>query len=221
MFYWYAWEKWGSYFSLVACEDCLEVCFSGLVLESNQCQSWRDTHLKIKSWPVNRIVEFIPELNCSEFSKDASCLAWPWYFICKVNSTNRALLLKNTLCTLSHGFGISCNAFLKLWYLARCLYYRAFVELLSCKSDSWRCICTNVLLVYEGEVGKLVQPGGMWGLSWGLLCWISVRKYLCMVPCHSCHIYGIRTSRSKNVWWMLKSHQLGVAMQVTKGRLLS
>ena len=33
MFCWYAREKWGSYFSLVACEDCLEVCFVGLVVE--------------------------------------------------------------------------------------------------------------------------------------------------------------------------------------------
>ena len=29
----YAREKWGSYFSLVTCEDCLEVCFVGLVVE--------------------------------------------------------------------------------------------------------------------------------------------------------------------------------------------
>ena len=37
-----------------------------------------------------------------------------------------------------------------------------FWVLLFCKSDSWRrCTCTNVLLVYEGEVGELVQPGGM------------------------------------------------------------
>ena len=32
-FCWYAREKWGSQFSLVACEDCLEVCFVGLVVE--------------------------------------------------------------------------------------------------------------------------------------------------------------------------------------------
>ena len=54
----------------------------------------------------------------------------------------------------------------------------------------------------------------MWGLPWGLLCGTSGRKELYMVPCHSCHIYGIWTSRSKKVWGMLKSHQLGVAMQV-------
>ena len=50
-----------------------------------------------------------------------------------------------------------------------------------------------------------------------MLCGTSGRKELCMVPCHSCHIYGIWTSRSKKVWGMLKSHQLGVVMQVTKG----
>ena len=38
-----------------------------------------------------------------------------------------------------------------------------------------------------------------------------------MVPGPSCHIYGIWTSRTKKVWWMLNIHQLGVAMQVTKG----
>ena len=32
MFCWYARENWGSQFSLVACEDCLEVCFVGLVV---------------------------------------------------------------------------------------------------------------------------------------------------------------------------------------------
>ena len=41
-----------------------------------------------------------------------------------------------------------------------------------------------------------------------------------MVPCHSCHIYEIWTSRSKKVWGMLKSHRLGVAMQVTKSGAL-
>ena len=35
-----------------------------------------------------------------------------------------------------------------------------------------------------------------------------------MVPCHSFHIYGIWTGRSKRVWGMVKSHQLGVVMQV-------
>ena len=30
-----------------------------------------------------------------------------------------------------------------------------------------------------------------------------------MVLCHCCHIYGIWTSKSKKLWGMLKSHQLG------------
>ena len=29
-----------------------------------------------------------------------SCSAWPWYIVCKVNSTNKVLHLKSTLCTL-------------------------------------------------------------------------------------------------------------------------
>ena len=53
---------------------------------------------------------------------------------------------------------LNCN-------LARCLDYGALLGLLSCQSDSWRrCTCTNVLLVYEREVGELVQPGGIRGL---------------------------------------------------------
>ena len=36
----------------------------------------------------------------------------------------------------------------------------------------------------------------------------SGREELRMVPCHSCHVYGICTSKSKRVWRMLKSHQL-------------
>ena len=50
---------------------------------------------------------------------------------------------------------------------------------------------------------------------------VSGRKDLCMVHCHSCHIYGIWTSKSKKVWGILKIHQLGLAIQVTKGGLFS
>ena len=48
-------------------------------------------------------------------------------------------------------------------------------------------------------------------LRFALWDYSSGRKELCMMPCHSCYIYGIWTSRSKKVWGMLKSHQLGVA----------
>ena len=101
--------------------------------------------------------------------------------------------------------------------LVRCLYYGALLDLFSCKSDSCRrCTCTNVFLECEGELGVLVQPGGVWGLPWGLLCRASGRKGLCTVPCHSFYIYGIWTSRRKKVSGMLKvgggnaSHKRGL-----------
>ena len=40
-----------------------------------------------------------------------------------------------------------------------------------------------------------------------------------MVPCHSCHIYGIWTSRSKEVWGTLLKPSIRVAMHVTRGQL--
>ena len=57
----------------------------------------------------------------------------------------------------------------------------------------------------------------MWGMHWGLLCGTSGKKELCTVPCHSCHIYGIWTSRSSKVWGMLKSHQMGWRWKSQKG----
>ena len=35
IFCWYSREKLGSQFSLVACEDCLQICFMGTVVERN------------------------------------------------------------------------------------------------------------------------------------------------------------------------------------------
>ena len=80
-----------------------------------------------------------------------SWLTWPWYFVCKVYSTNRLFLLKNAFRTLC----------LRGWkfHAVPCLIVISFkVPLLrsSFKSDSWRrCTCTNVLLVCEGEVGVM------------------------------------------------------------------
>ena len=66
----------------------------------------------------------------------------------------------------------------------------------------------------EGKVGELVQPGGASeDFLGGLLCGTSGRRKLCMVSCHSCHIYGIE--RSKNVGKTLKP-SFGVAMQATR-----
>ena len=122
---------------------------------------------------------------------------------------------------MSQGLGNSYNTccfYLK--YFARCFDYKVILGLPSCKSESCRrYTCTSVLLVCDGEVGELVQPGGMWEQPWGLLCGNSGREELCMVTCHSCHIYAIWTSISKKVWGMLRSYQLGVAMQVTNKEL--
>ena len=57
----------------------------------------------------------------------------------------------------------------------------------------------------------------MWRLPWGLLGGISGRKDLCMVPCHSCHIYGIWKSRSKKVWGCLKVTNCGWWCKSQKG----
>ena len=87
--------------------------------------------------------------------------------------------------------------------LARCLYYGALLGLLSCKSDSWRrCTCKNVLfslVAFENclqvcFVGLVIERISLW-------CFVIVLVFI--------------------VWRMLKSHQLGVAMQVTKAGLFS
>ena len=73
------------------------------------------------------------------------------------------------------------------------------------------------LLVCWGKGGELVQPwGDKWGLPWGSLCGTSGGRKLCMVPCHSCHIYGIW--RSKEVRKALKS-SFRVAMQAIRGTI--
>ena len=73
----------------------------------------------------------------------------------------------------------------------------------SYNSDSWRryilkclCFCASA-----------------WGSKLGLLCGTSGRRKLCMMPCHSCHIYGIW--KSKEVGKALKP-LFGVAMQAIR-----
>ena len=111
---------------------------------------------------------------------------------------------------MSQGLVISYNSCcFYLQYLVRCLDCGALLGLPSCKSESWRRYTDiNILLVCEG-VSSTCELTGMWGQHWGLLCGTSGREELCMVPCHSCHIYGILTSRSKKVKGMLRSYQLG------------
>ena len=75
-----------------------------------------------------------------------------------------------------------------MWPVHGFLDSGALLDLPSCKTDPWkRYTCTNAF------VGILGGGDGMWGLPWGLLCGISGREELCMVLCHSCHIYGIWT----------------------------
>ena len=65
---------------------------------------------------------------------------------------------------------------------------------------------------YASDFGDLMAI--KWGLPWGLLCRNSGRRKLCIMPCHSCLIYGIW--RSKEVGDTLKL-SFGLAMQATGG----
>ena len=90
-------------------------------------------------------------------------------------------------------------------------FVKPILFLPGCNSDSWRrytlkCLCWGK----GGRVSSAYRS--KWGLLWGLLCGTSGRRKLCMVPCCSCHIYGIW--RSKKVEKTLKSW-FGVAMQAT------
>ena len=95
-------------------------------------------------------------------------------------------------------------------YLRGCGFYAKsifficnIIVLLSYNSVSWRryilkclCFCASA-----------------WGSKLGLLCGTSGRRKLCMMPCHSCHIYGIW--KSKEVGKALKP-LFGVAMQAIR-----
>ena len=76
-----------------------------------------------------------------------SWLAWPWYFACKVNSTNGVVPLKNTLYTGLRGWEFHTMPFFNCNILEGASITELFyLSLPSCKSDSWRrCHCTNVL----------------------------------------------------------------------------
>ena len=76
-----------------------------------------------------------------------SWLAWPWYFSCKVNSTNGVLPLKNTLYTGLRDWEFHTMPFFNCNILEGASITELFyLGLLSSKSDSWRrCPCTNVL----------------------------------------------------------------------------
>ena len=96
-------KKWTEAFHSRWGTNCFGQIYWGTVQHGGSMIRSIGNHEGIYTWiyTVNRIVErFIPEVNCSEFSKVVSWLSWPSYFIRKVNSKNRVLLLKNTLCRL-------------------------------------------------------------------------------------------------------------------------
>ena len=79
------------------------------------------------------------------------CSVWPWCIICKVNSTNRGLHLKNTLCTIylrGCDFIQSLSFFVisEWWPVHWCLNYRALLDLPGSKSllekvHLHKCLC--------------------------------------------------------------------------------
>ena len=71
----------------------------------------------------------------------------------------------------------------------------------------------------EGDMCELVQPGGKWGLPWGLFCETSGRRELYMVLYHSFHIYGIWTSRSKTCGGRFKFIKWGQQCNSKRGWL--
>ena len=95
---------WGKPRKNVFSYSYLSILFA--VAKNAEIWGLRDKHLKIKPWPGYRNMEkFILEVHSSDFSKIVSCSAWP---CCKVDSTNRGLHLKNTLCQ-------SLSSFLLCW----------------------------------------------------------------------------------------------------------
>ena len=66
MLCWYVREKLESKFSLVACEDCLEVCFVGLVLGRNYvwCLDIVAIFMRFGQAGVKRCGECLKVINC-------------------------------------------------------------------------------------------------------------------------------------------------------------
>ena len=104
-----------------------------------------------------------------------SCSARPWYFICKVNSTNSILYFKNTLCTLClRGWKFHAMPLFICKIFARCLDYGALLGLSIVSWTLGEVLLFKYFVGMRGRSGDLVQSGGMWGLPWGLLCETTV-----------------------------------------------
>ena len=126
MFCWYARAKWGSQFSMVACEYCLEVCFVGLVVE------------RICVWCLAIVVIFIGfgqsgAKRCGGYLK---VINWEWP--CK--SQKRALFI-----------GKKGSQYVILLYCETLLQVLLGIY---CKRFYWIPLFTILLLFYVFEVGK-------------------------------------------------------------------
>ena len=99
--------------------------------------------------------------------------------------------------------------------ISKPIFFCNILVLPSCNSDSWRRYTLKLSLLECWGKGWRVSSawGSKRGLPWGLLCGTSGRRKLCIVPCLSCHIYGIW--RRKEVGKALK-WSFGVVMQATR-----
>ena len=103
-----------------------------------------------------------------------------WYIIWNAKTWNRKMNLKNVLCTMPLWVGISWKACLFF-----CLDYKFLLGLPKYWSDFWK---------------RYNLEGVHWCVDWGLTWWVSlawgqvnrlrVGGNFCMLPCHSCYIYG-------------------------------
>ena len=75
-------------------------------------------HLKIKFWPFHKVMKvFILKVLTVKRSQKLFHVQFPlcwlylvyWYIIWKVNTRNRGMNLKNNLCTMPQGVGMSCK----------------------------------------------------------------------------------------------------------------
>ena len=140
--------------------------------------------------------------------------AWSWYFICKVNSTNRILHLKNNLCTLCfRGWGFHAMTV----FICNILQSASITEVF------------ELCLVISQTLGHLAKCFvGMPGRTGGYFSDCLEVWFVGLVVgrnCVSCLVIvvifmGFGQAGAKRCR-MLNSHQLGVAMQVTKGALSS
>ena len=122
----YPTEKWGSYFSLVGCEDCLEVCFVGLVVGRNYV------------WCLVIVVIFMGfgQAGAKRCGGCLKVISWGWW--CK--SQKGALLI-----------GKAGSHYVILLYCETLLQVLLGIY---CKRFYWIPLFTILLLFYVFEVGK-------------------------------------------------------------------